>query len=462
MRRAPKSLKRRLTVRMIVIQMMSIGGFFGFVVFPQVVYPVLVQIGSARTMDPSMAGVFAGAIVGVDGDRIVLDQQSELAGFREEFPESFFYAETASGASVTLGPLPEAANIVIPYLAQIDKLEMHMRELEAGSFLVRYEDSAVGRVHVLAGNGPTFWVVGLLRNAALGLAVSISLVLTLASALAIPLLVHRELRGVDDIAEDARRIDIDRRGVRLGETGVPLEIVSLVKAVNAALARLDQAYAGRERFLADAAHEIRTPIAILQMRLEESTPFTERNRLLLDVARLGSIAEQLLDLQRLDRATEMSEIVDMHALAEGVVGDLAPLAIASGYEISLSDAPEPLLVRGDQRSLYRAIANLVQNAIAYGGGKGEILVEIDPRGQVWVSDQGSGVPEQERERIFEPFHRLHRRDTGSGLGLNLVQAIMAHHGGTAFVEEAAGGGARFVLEFPRPGAEKPIAPAAQG
>src|SRR5690606_18817742 len=133
--------------------------------------------------------------------------------------------------------------------------------------------------------------------------VALLTLMTLASFLILPVIISRQLRGVEHAAAEAERIDVAQRGIRLSSAHVPEELHSLVRAVNAALQRLDDGMERRQRFLADAAHELRTPIAILQTRVELLPPSEQRNQLMLDVARLTNLANQLLDLQRLDADT---------------------------------------------------------------------------------------------------------------------------------------------------------------
>lgn len=447
MKRHPRSLQRRLTRRMIWVQMLSLGVFFGLGVFPVVIFPALNQLGTAQTLDPGAGALIAETLSLTAEGELEMAETLALREMLDAHPDMYLYAQTESGASASIGILPRSSRILIPNIASIDTLDLRSHG-EHGSFIVRNEQSPAGPVHVLIGNGPMIGVANLLRNAAIALAQALWLVLTLASVLAIPYLVRREMRGLQHAADDATSIDFETRGRRLREDGLPAEVMPLVTAVNGALARLDQSYASRQRFLAAAAHEVRTPIAILQMRLEQSEPFADRQRLLLDVARLSALAEELLELQRIEGSTIPLVALDITQIVEEVVGDLAPLAIASGYDIAVNSAPKVAPVMGDERSLYRALANLVQNAIAYAGGSGEILVTIAADGDVSVEDKGRGIPEADRERIFEPFQRLNHAAGGTGLGLTLVQTIMSFHGGSVSVGSSVSDGAKFVLHFP--------------
>ena len=156
-------------------------------------------------------------------------------------------------------------------------------------------------------------------------------------------MVRGALSGLGHAAAEAERIDIDKRGVQLPLKDVPTEVAPLVKAVNAALARLDAGYERHKRFLTDAAHELRTPVAILNTRLAALPATPERARLLQDAARLSTLADQLLDLQRLDRQAEHFAPVDLDGWwrATSVV-DLAPMAFAAGYEMSFEPAAEQI------------------------------------------------------------------------------------------------------------------------
>jgi signal transduction histidine kinase len=450
LRKRATTLERRLTRRMILSHMVALALFFALGVFPVVISPALGYLGSTQALDPTVTARFAHALVRTEAGTLAVAPGDDLRTLIAEHPDIYFFAQADDGASVALGTLPDVARQVADGIALIDTLDLRADPEELGAILVRTEDSPVGPVRVMTGGGPTLGIASLLRNVAIGLAVGVGLVVTFASAFGVPLLVRRELRGLKKVAEDAGRIDIDARGVQLRTEGVPAEIASLVTAVNSALARLDAAYAARQRFMADAAHEVRTPIAILRARLESAKPFPERQSLLLDVERLAGLAEQLLDLQRLAHTEDGFERIDLVALAEAVVGDLAPIAIGSGYDLSLEPAPAPVMIDADAKSLYRAVANIVQNAIAHGGGHGEIVVAVTPERSLTVSDQGQGVPAEDRERIFEPFSRLKPSSQGAGLGLNLVKAILARHGAEIEVADNPGGGARFVMTFPAP------------
>lgn len=273
--------------------------------------------------------------------------------------------------------------------------------------------------------------------------------MTLATLIATPMVVRRVLVPVGEVAAEAQQIHADQRGTRLSTETLPSEVIPLVNAVNDALDRLDEGYERQQRFLLDAAHELRTPIAILQTRLESLSNNPQKTRLLQDGARLASLAEQLLDLQRLNSdGGTVDTVIDLVDLARRVTADLAPLAIAAGYEVSFDSETEKFAVLGDQGALERAVANLVQNAIEHGGRRGAITITVGSSGTVEVCDEGDGIPIEQRERIFEPFHRLQPRSRGAGLGLNLVQSIVQRHAGNIVVLPGSRGGACFRITLP--------------
>jgi signal transduction histidine kinase len=280
------------------------------------------------------------------------------------------------------------------------------------------------------------------------LTVPAGILMALATLFATPLVVRRAFSGLDRTALQAREIDIDKRGVRLSSTAVPAEIAPLVGAVNDALSRLDHGYQRHQRFLADAAHELRTPIAILMTRLETLPRTAESKRVVEDVARLASLTEQLLDVQKLEHALVAPERLDLVALSAGVAADLAPLAIGAGYEISLLSEREPIEAFGERSALQRVVVNLIQNAIQHGGRRGTITITIKAPATIEVCDEGPGIPEAEREQVFEPFHRLKSTGRGAGLGLNLVREIVRLHHGTVSIDDGPSGGACFRVALP--------------
>lgn len=389
-------------------------------------------------------------------DNIALDAQGKLALSADarartlgRYPSVWFVASDESGRQLRMGPVPalyEGLAAVLPSLEPSDIRAS--RDSQTLSSRVTLRDTSFGRLHVLMGGitvtGPWVIFAGMMRM----FGVQQMLPLALVTLCVIPLLTYRTLRGVARAAKQAEAINIRQRDARLSEDGLPAEIYPLVRAVNEALCRMSEGYDARDRFLAGAAHELRAPIAILDARIALLVTGSARTRLAADVARLANLAEALLDLQRLGRRLTDMQPVDLDALAHQVTSDMAPLVLGAGYEIEFNGGHGPVRAAGDALSLSRALINLVQNAIAHGGGRGTISIDVGADGTLSVRDQGPGVASAERERIFEPFYRIRPSDQGTGLGLHLVREIVDLHHGTVAVTEVAGGGACFQLRLP--------------
>ena len=399
--------------------------------------------------------VLRDAVAHEAGGQLVLHPTPALAALRAEVPDLWFSIHDAQGHWLSEGRVPpEFARIghALDDVGQA-RLGWNIGDPARPTARVKRMDTAAGTVQVMTGPGGPLSLrqlakVALLMLAAVGLPAAG--LMALVTLLVTPLVVRRAMRGLDRAASDAARIDVDRRGVRLPAEHVPAEAAPLVHAVNAALARLDEGYAQQQRFLLDAAHELRTPIAILQARLEGLPDGAPRTQLLEDVARLATLAEQMLDAQRLRQQDAAFAPVDLAALATQVAADLAPLAIAAGYALALEPPAGSMLVDGDRAALERAMTNLVQNAIRHGGRRGTIALRIAAPRALEVADQGEGIAAADRERIFEPFHRLRPLAGGAGLGLHLVREIVQRHGARIAVRDEPGGGACFRIDFPPP------------
>jgi signal transduction histidine kinase len=261
-----------------------------------------------------------------------------------------------------------------------------------------------------------------------------------------PLAIPIVLRALRPTARAAAGIDPSELDRRLPEERVVKELLPIVRAFNAALDRLAAGFARRQRFIADVAHELRTPLAVLNMHIDSLPAGGGKLDLQRTVYRLGQMVGQMLDSERLALAARRREPVDLVETARSAVADVAPLAVALGYELGLTSACDRLIVQGDPFAISRALANLLGNAVAHGGGGGTIEVRVGRNGWVDVTDEGPGVPIEARERIFEPFRRERWDRDGCGLGLYLVREIMHAHGGEVRLV-GSGSGALFRLEF---------------
>lgn len=386
---------------------------------------------------------------------LILRQTPELKQLRDETPDLWFLVRDRQGHSLSEGTVPSEFAAIGSGLDQISQARLGWQLFEDDprkpAARLKRVDTDAGNVQVItATQGRLTGAKALFMTsiAFLGIALPGLLLMGTATFIATPMIVRRAFRGLDATADQARRIDIHQRGARLSMDQIPLEVVPLVTAVNDALARLDQGYARHKRFVADAAHELRTPIAILNTRLESLPSGPDKSRLLEDAARLATLAEQLLDIQRLDRCGHPFTRVDVVSIAQGVAADLAPLAIAAGYELALDAPATPIETTGDAAALERALTNLVQNAIQHGPRRGTIGIRVSRPACIEVTDEGAGIPADQREMIFEPFYRVTPLDRGAGLGLNMVREIVHLHGGQVSVTDGPDGGTCFRMTLP--------------
>ncbi|MEU5976142.1 HAMP domain-containing sensor histidine kinase [Streptomyces sp. NPDC047315] len=267
------------------------------------------------------------------------------------------------------------------------------------------------------------------------------------------LVTRRALKPVEDIRAEMAAItaseDLTRR---VPEPATGDEVARLAATTNETLAALEASVERQRRFVADASHELRSPIASLRTQLEVGEAHPE----LLDVpgavadtVRLQQLAADLLLLARLDAGEQPGRTrLDLSALvreeASQRAGDRVPAAV---------DVPDGVEVAGSHGQLARVLGNLLDNAQRHARASVEVSVRREGDFAVLsVADDGTGVPDDERERIFERFVRLDdarsRDEGGAGLGLAIARDVARRHGGTLTVERSPAGGAQFVLRLP--------------
>lgn len=264
-----------------------------------------------------------------------------------------------------------------------------------------------------------------------------------------------------------RRLSDHMETVRAQNLSLPLEIPNsgdeltrLAEAFNGMLARLEESFAVQAQFTANAAHELRTPLAVIRthlevlQRYESPTPaqYTETFAMVLEqTGRLGDMVQTLLEMAQLDNI-ERTERVSLGDMAEEILCDLAP--VAAEKQVTLVQGGGTAAVIGSDTLLYRAVYNLVENAIKYNRTGGTVTVSCRQEGKtavVSVRDTGIGIPQADRDAVFRPFFRVdrsHGSTGGAGLGLALVRRIAEAHGGTVAVAESGAEGTEICLCLP--------------
>ena len=241
-----------------------------------------------------------------------------------------------------------------------------------------------------------------------------------------------------------------------------VEFSRLSRAVNQMLLRLKQAFDAQQQFVGNAAHELRTPLALMQARLDlymstdhgDSCPETAETIAMMreQTERLSRMVRTLLDMSEL-KTVPRTDRIQLAPMIEEVLADLSPLAEKSG--VTLSQSGEDLWITGSDVLVYRAIFNLVENGVKYNRPGGSVCVAASRRGEeavIEVRDTGCGIPEAFRESVFQPFFRVDksrsREKGGVGLGLSLVWEIAHLHGGGVRVRESGEDGTAIELTLP--------------
>ena len=261
---------------------------------------------------------------------------------------------------------------------------------------------------------------------------------------------RRALQPIVAASALAERIGPRHTELRLPQAGMPREVLPLVQAVNHALDRLEEGFRAQREFTADAAHELRTPLAILRTQIDMIADGEAVQSLRHDVESMSRLVNQLLEMSELETfEIDPGELADLVATASDTAAFLAPLALSQNKTLAVGGARAPVWVRGNADALGRALRNLVENGLAHTPPGTAVEIAVDPAGIVRVSDRGAGVPATDRTQIFRRFWRRDRRRAGSaGLGLSIVARIAEMHGASVAVADRRGGGAVFMLRFP--------------
>ena len=289
----------------------------------------------------------------------------------------------------------------------------------------------------------------------------ITAIVTILSAAIAYFVSGRALKPLMQLAQQAEKVNQDSIATtRLDENTVQ-EFQQLSRSVNQMLDRLAQSFDLQRQFAGNAAHELRTPLAILQTKLElfaEEHPDMDAPTgelvasLREQINRLTALVRTLLEMSNL-QSVSRTDCIDLAPLVEEILADLTPLA--QQKNITLQEDCEDLQMTGSDALIYRLVFNLVENGIKYNRPGGSVQVSLHPQAGhavLRIADTGGGIPPEYRDSIFQPFFRVDRSRSremgGVGLGLALVREIAVLHGGSVTVEDSSVHGTTFAVSLP--------------
>ncbi|MEM0911799.1 MAG: ATP-binding protein [Pseudomonadota bacterium] len=258
------------------------------------------------------------------------------------------------------------------------------------------------------------------------------------------------LRPVKLVSDSVASISPERLDQRLGLRHVPTELVPIIDALNLALTRVEKGFKQQQQFVANAAHELRTPLSVLSNRIELNMPTSElKPQLLTDVGNMSRIVEQLLDLARAQNLiVSASENADLVVISKDICTLLVPLALTKHQQLELNAQCDEAPVKISAGDLSVVVKNLVENAIKHSPTGAGITVSID-KASISVEDSGPGIDEEDKYKIFERFYRGNQSAlNGSGLGLSIVEETLAKNDAEIAVSKSkALGGSMFKVSF---------------
>ena len=299
-------------------------------------------------------------------------------------------------------------------------------------------------------------------------ALGILLVVIVAGSCVAYFLIGHYTKPVQQLSAHMKEISPNTLSNSIEIEGGGEEIQELVKSFNQMTEQLDEAFAMQRRFSASAAHELRTPITVLRTKLDvfkkkkrEQHEYDE----LVDtmetyIDRLSSIITDLLEFAETSELGE-AEDVSLDSVIKTVVDDLESVAQNNMVNMQIDISPKAqskaqnLIVKGNTNLLYRALYNLVENAIRYNNEEGSVNIILETRGQegvITIADTGVGIAPEQRELVFEPFYRVNKSRSrefgGAGIGLSLVKTILKRHGASITVSENNPQGSVFTIRIP--------------
>jgi len=310
-------------------------------------------------------------------------------------------------------------------------------DVDAITVSVRLRDGGWVNIRTARLDEPPPWAGKTLQLLGLLLAVAIAAGL---------LLTRRMVRPMARLAEASRRLGLGQADAHLPEEG-PREIRETIRAFNNMQERLQRHIRDRSRMLAAVSHDLRTPITTLRLRAEYIDDAEIRDKTLATLTEMEAILCAALAFARDEAADEASRATDLAALVQSLVDDYADL----GGEVSYR-GPDRSIVYCRPVALRRALSNLIDNALKYGGSARVQLIKQEHAHLILIDDDGPGIPEADLDLVFEPFRRLEssrsRETGGTGLGLAVARTIVHAHGGTVRLTNRPEGGLRAAVQLP--------------
>ncbi|QCI66028.1 ATP-binding protein [Phreatobacter stygius] len=253
-------------------------------------------------------------------------------------------------------------------------------------------------------------------------------------------------RPLKVVADAARQFSTGVEVVKVAESG-PTEVKQLAAAFNEMQVRIKKLIDDRSQTLAAISHDLKSPLTRLRFRIEDVPSPETRSEIEADIGEMEAMIEGALAFLKGDRSDEALRSVDLASLVEAIATDFDDM----GKPVRFA-APRAVVIQGRKLSLKRALTNVIENAIKY-GGRADISVSADGlNAQVLVTDQGPGIDDKDKEAVFAPFHRLElsrNKETGGvGLGLTVARSIVRAHGGDVVLSDRAGGGLSVLVTLP--------------
>jgi signal transduction histidine kinase len=249
---------------------------------------------------------------------------------------------------------------------------------------------------------------------------------------------RRGLKPLRQAAKEVEQMSITDLSLRISKTGVPAEVLPLVHSLNASFERLERSISEQKELTENIAHELRTPLTILKTRIDTLDPGAQTEKLSQDIDAMIRQVNQMLDVTRLEYADTMQKKpVNLAEVLSQACQDFFPLFIRRQRELKVTGVDDPVFVMGNKDLIYRAICNLLDNALEYSPARSPVEASLEGL-TIKVTDFGKKIPDDKRQIIFKRFHKDNSpsaRKSGAGLGLSIVTRTMELHGGAADLEK---------------------------